>query len=182
MKENNAGVGIINGTQGTVIGIDNKTGEATIKTSIGDIVKVSKERAEALDYSYARTVHSVQGATAEGAIIVGEASRVATAEAAYVGGSREKKYLTIITDNIASLCKSWSKHADKQTALQASRSQTPETIEEIRQARLLADRDLGQAGDLAEKRSLEVEPLEEQGHAGKPEIPGVHEMEMEIGE
>ncbi len=172
-RQNDRDKGIINGMQGKVSAIDEKTGVATIQTSTGDTITISPEHAEALDYSYARTVHSSQGHTVERSIVVGESSRVATAESAYVACSREKNGLQIITDDADRLGKSWSKFAEKQSAIESSRSPTPETLEEIHQARRAADYELGQAGDLAEKRSLEPEPEPEpepeQEREGEPE-------------
>ncbi|MHB1642560.1 MAG: MobF family relaxase [Acidithiobacillus sp.] len=187
-RQNDRDKGIINGMQGKVSAIDEKTGGATIQTSTGDTITISPGHAEALDYSYARTVHSSQGATVERSIVVGESSRVATAESAYVACSREKTGLQIITDDADRLGKSWSKFAEKQSAIESSRSPTPETLEEIRQARWAADHELGQAGDLAEKRSQEHE------HVGEPateaaitereeyQFSSEPETEMEIGE
>ena len=186
-RQNDRDKGIINGMQGKVSAIDEKNGGATIQTSTGDTITISPGHAEALDYSYARTVHSSQGATVERSIVVGESSRVATAESAYVACSREKTGLQIITDDADRLGKSWSKFAEKQSAIESSRSPTPETLEEIHHARWAADRDLGQAGDLAEKRSQE----QEQEQEGEPEPEhedfqflgaGVPAMEIEIGD
>lgn len=108
------GRGIVNGTAGTVIIED---GRAYIDTK-GGRVALDPGRAEVLDYSYARTVHSSQGATVERAIVVGEASRAATAQTAYVACSREKTGLSIITDDADRLAQRWEKFAERETAIE----------------------------------------------------------------
>jgi conjugative relaxase-like TrwC/TraI family protein len=185
-RQNDTERGIINGTQGRVVGVDEKTGKAIILTATGQQVAIDPRRREVIDYSYARTVHSSQGATVEQVIVVGEASKVATAESAYVACSREKNGLTVITDNIEKLCKAWGKFADKQSALDASKIQAPESLDELQTARRAASHELGQAGDLAEKRSLEVEPEQEPEGEPEPEHAAYQfspepEMEMELG-
>jgi conjugative relaxase-like TrwC/TraI family protein len=185
-RQNDKALGVTNGTQGKVVNINEKNGKITVETQAGERVTIEKDRAETIDYSYARTVHSAQGATVARAIVVGEASRVATAAAAYVALSREKLGLQIITDNIEKLSKAWSKFATRQNALDAAKTQAPETLNEIRQARQAADYELGQAGDLAEKRSLEVEPEQEREGEPEPEHAAYQfssepEAELELG-
>ena len=184
-RQNNKDQGVNNGTHGTVI-ID-QNGKASVKTDTGQIVALDAGRGQTIDYAYAKTVHMSQGATVDRTIAVGEAGRVSTAEAAYVGNSRERRGLIIITDHIEKLCKSWCKYADRQNAIDAAKLQTPESLEEIRKARRAADYELGQAGDLAEKRSLEVEPEQEREGEPEPEHAAYQfssgvEAEMELGE
>ena len=152
-RENNKERGITNGQQAKIIGADKETGNIIAETRTGERITLNPTRAEAVDYSYARTVHSSQGATVERAIVVGEASKVSTAEAAYVACSREKTGLQIVTDDSEKLGKSWSKFADRQSALDASRHKTPETYQEIQKARTEADHNLGTVGDFAKKRT-----------------------------
>ncbi len=152
-RENNKERNVVNGQQVKIIGVDKETGNVVAQTKTGEQITLNPARAESLDYSYARTVHMSQGATVERAIVVGEASKVSTAEAAYVACSREKTGLTIITDDMEKLGKSWSKFADKQSALDASRHKAPETYQEIQKARTDADHTLGHTGDFAKKRA-----------------------------
>jgi hypothetical protein len=87
------------------------------------------------------------------------------ANLAYVAMTRETHSLEIITDDVEKLGKSICKLSDKQSAMEASKMQVFPELEEIRQARREADLDLGQTGDLAEKRLLEVD-------VGEPEPEG----------
>jgi conjugative relaxase-like TrwC/TraI family protein len=152
-RENDKNRGIINGQQARVIAVDKETGNVIAETKTGEQISINPSRAEVMDYSYARTVHSSQGATVERAIVVGESSSVATAEAAYVACSREKTGLQIITDDAERLSKSWSKFAERQSALDATRTQAPENYTELQSVRQEADREAGNVGDLATKRA-----------------------------
>ncbi|MBU2845682.1 relaxase domain-containing protein, partial [Acidithiobacillus ferriphilus] len=162
-RENNKERGVMNGQQAKIIGTNKETGNIIAETRAGDRITLSPSHAESLDYSYARTVHSSQGATVERAIVVGEAGRVATAEAAYVACSREKTGLQIITDDSEKLGKSWSKFADKQSALDASKTKSPESYSELKTARTEADHTLGHAGDFAKKRAAATEAAQAAG-------------------
>ena len=152
-RENNKERNVMNGQQVKIIGVDKEIGNIIAETKAGERITLNPARAESLDYSYARTVHSSQGATVERAIVVGEASKVSTAEAAYVACSREKTGLQIITDDMKKLGKSWSKFADKQSALDASKTKSPESYSELKTARTEADHILGNTGDFAKKRA-----------------------------
>lgn len=110
-RQNDRERGIVNGGVGTVRIID---GQAAVRLQDG--MAVPLESMEVADYSYARTIHSAQGATFERAIVIGEASRVAGAEAAYVACSREKTGLEILTDNADKLAQKWEKFAARETA------------------------------------------------------------------
>ncbi|OCX71709.1 hypothetical protein A6P07_11555 [Acidithiobacillus thiooxidans] len=162
-RQNQKDQGITNGMQGTV-NID-ENGKTSIKTDTGQEIEIAKNLAQTLDYSYARTVHSSQGATVERAIVVGEASRVATAESAYVACSREKTGLQIITDDTEKLGKAWGKFAERQNALDAAKQNAPQTLEEIQKARMAAGKEIGSVGDLAQVRAM--------GNAQHAELPSV---------
>lgn len=149
-RQNDKERDINNGTAGIVQSVDAK-GKATIKTSTGQSIEIDARRAEVMDYAYARTVHSSQGATVDRAIVVGEASRVATAESAYVACSREKTGLQIITDNPDKLSENWSRFADRQTAMETVRTQVPDNLIDIKQAREDAAAELGRSGDLSRR-------------------------------
>ncbi|MEB8476241.1 MobF family relaxase [Acidithiobacillus ferriphilus] len=152
-RENNKERGVMNGQQAKIIEIDKETGNIIAETKTGERITLNPARAESLDYSYARTVHMSQGATVDGVIYAGEAGKMSTAELGYVALSRERLWLRIITDNPDALCKSLEKFADKQTALKASRTPSPEKLEEIKEARRAAGKDLGRTGDFAKKRA-----------------------------
>ena len=166
-RQNNRDQGVTNGTHGTVI-FDAK-GQVGIKNDNGKFVHISQNRGQTLDYAYALTVHMSQGKTVDNTIAVGEAGRVSTAEAAYVGNSRERKGLTIITDDIKKLCKSWIRYADRQNALDAAKMQAPENLEEIQKARAMAGHELGSVGDLAQARAMGNTPAQEEQEQQKAE-------------
>lgn len=151
-RQNDKEKGVLNGTEGKVVGVDKEAGVVFIKTDQG-MIAIDANKAESLDYSYARTVHASQGATVNRTILVGEASRQAMAELAYVGCSREKLALMIITDDIEKLMKAWSKFAEKHFAMDAARAKAPESYEELQKVRQEADREAGKSGDFAQKRA-----------------------------
>lgn len=164
-RQNDKEKGVLNGTQGKVVGVDSEAGVVFIKTDQG-MIAIDANKAESLDYAYARTVHSSQGATVERTILVGEASRQAMAELAYVGCSREKLALTIITDDMDRLMKAWSKFAEKHFAMDAARAKSPESYKELQEMRQAADREAGKEGDFAQKRGekqLNQDPHEKRG-------------------
>jgi len=152
-RENDRSRGIINGQQAKVVAVDKETGNVIAETRTGEQISINPRRAEAVDYSYARTVHSSQGATVDRAIVVGESSSVATAEAAYVACSRERHGLQIITDDSERLGKSWSKFAERQSAMDATRTKAPESYAELQAVRREAELESGNVGDLAMKRA-----------------------------
>ena len=160
-RQNDKEKGVLNGTEGKVVGVDKEAGVVFIKTDQG-MVAIDASKAESLDYSYARTIHSSQGATVDRTILVGEAARQAMAELAYVGCSREKIALTIITDDMDRLVKSWSKFAEKYFAMDAARARAPESYEELQKVRQEADREAGKSGDFAQKRADQQEQQQEQ--------------------
>ena len=161
-RQNDKEKGVLNGTQGKVVGVDKEAGVVFIKTDQG-MIAIDANKPESLDYSYARTVHSSQGATVDRTILVGEASRQAMAELAYVGCSREKLALTIITDDIDRLMKAWSKFAEKHFAMDAARAKSPESYAELSQVRAEADREAGKSGDFAQKRADQEQQRETPG-------------------
>lgn len=158
-RQNDKERGITNGDLGTVhIGSD---GKAWAETK-GGIVELN-DKPQVLDYAYARTIHSSQGATVERAIVVGESNRVSTAEAAYVACSREKTGLEIITENKDKLGNVWSKFSERQAALDAQQKSqraeldVPRSLAEIQAARQDAERKLEQP----EKQPARAEPRPE---------------------
>ncbi|MHB1320807.1 MAG: MobF family relaxase [Acidithiobacillus ferrivorans] len=178
-RQNDKTRDLINGTSGTVI-VEN--GTATVKTDYGQSIPLTMGKGEVLDFSYAITTHASQGGTKHTAIpVLTGGGRGMNANLADVAFTRETHELEIITDDIDKLCKGICKFSEKQSAMEASKTQVSPEMEEIRQARISADRELGQAGDLAEKRSQE----QEQEREDEPEHAAYlfsSEPEMEIGE
>jgi ATP-dependent exoDNAse (exonuclease V) alpha subunit len=145
---------VANGSAGTIVETDAVRRIAAVRLDNGRVREIDLRRAHAIDYAWARTVHSAQGATVDRAIVAGEASRVATAETAYVALSREREHLSIITDDKAKLAMSWSRYAEKQSAVEAAKN----AARDFSRARLREmRRDLGRAGDLARARASEIE-------------------------
>jgi conjugative relaxase-like TrwC/TraI family protein len=151
-RQNDKDRDITNGNIGTV---HIRNGKAQAK--IGDKIVDVGEKPTAFDYAYARTIHSSQGATVERAIVVGEANRVATAEAGYVACSREKTGLEIITNDTEKLGQVWKNFSKRQKALEAAKQgqemDLPRdmTLAQIRAARREADRELEQ-GDKVQQQ------------------------------
>jgi conjugative relaxase-like TrwC/TraI family protein len=150
-RKNDRERGLINGTQG-VVKLD-ENGKPTVITAPGEAVKLHEKKAEAMDYSYARTVHSVQGGTKQKSVPVLTAGGSASARLTYVAVTRETHELEVITDDSDKLCKQVSKYVDRQTALDASKADLMTNSEELKTARTEADRSLGHAGDFAKKRA-----------------------------
>ncbi|MCE5388421.1 MAG: hypothetical protein K0041_07575, partial [Acidithiobacillus sp.] len=140
--------GITNGDTAKIKIAEDGRIEAHTKT--GEIVELKNN--EVVDYSYARTIHSSQGATVDRAIVVGQAGRTATANAAYVACSREKHGLEIITDNREKLAKGWRKFAAKETAIMAAKRGNVLDRDDLR-LRAVNQYELEQA----KRRQLEIE-------------------------
>ena len=103
-----------------------------------------------------------------------------TANLAYVAVTRETHRLEVITDDVDKLCAGICKFADRQSAMEASKQQVSPDIEEIRQARHAADHELGQAGDLAEKRAEQERAHEHEEESEHVEAPEREELEDEM--
>ena len=115
-RENDRALGVYNGMGGMVTGLDRARGEVLVRSDAGAEIRISMDRAQAIDHGYCRTIHSSQGATVERTIVVGEAGRVATAQTAYVAASRERSGLRIITDDREKLSAAWSRWAERHSA------------------------------------------------------------------
>ena len=160
-RKNDRERGLINGTQG-VVKLD-KNGKPTVITAPGEAVKLHEQKAEAMDYSYARTVHSVQGGTKQKSVPVLTAGGSSSARLTYVAVTREERELEVITDDSDKLCKQVSKYVDRQTALGASKADLMTDSKELKTARTEADRTLGNTGDFAKKRAAATEAAQAAG-------------------
>ena len=176
-RKNDKGRDLINGTTGVVV-VEN--GRASVKTDAGQDIQISSKKAEVMDYSYAITTHASQGGTKHTAIPVFSAGGMMSAALAYVAMTRETHKLEIITDNVSRLCESISKFAKRQSAMEASKAEASPDLEEIRQARAKADIELGQAGDLSEKRAQEQEQKQDESEASMGEQQPEPELEDEM--
>ena len=153
-RENQKGVDRIhNGERATIDRLEN--GKAVAHLDSGQEVALDPSRGQTVDYGWCRTIHSAQGATVDNVIVAGEASRVATAQMAYVAASRERDTLKIYTDKASHLEKNWAHFAEREHAITASNDRSPHTIESLKEWRAAAARDLGRAGDLSQARGDE---------------------------
>ncbi|MHB8353858.1 MAG: MobF family relaxase, partial [Burkholderiales bacterium] len=124
-----------------------------------------------LDYGYCRTVHKAQGMTKGGAIYALESvGQQAIAQLAGVACTREKARLHILTDDPEKVSKVMEKWAEHETAMQATKASHSVDLETVKELRLQAQKDLGQAGDLskardAEQNGDEIDRLEREGQA-----------------
>lgn len=162
--------GISNGQETTVLSVDHKRQIATLSGKNGREIEIDLRKPQHLDYGYCVTVHRAQGATFDRAIIIGEAARNATAEAAYVAISRARLAVDIFTDNVVKLSEKWAKYADRQTAREAreaateKQAQTSNKKERVweRLAKLNPAQDHHQTFKKEEERKRELERQLEQ--------------------
>ena len=171
-RENQKGVDRIrNGESATIDRIEN--GKPVARLDSGKEIILDPSQGQTVDYGWCRTIHSAQGATVDHVIVAGEASRVATAQTAYVAASRERDTLMILTDNPAALEKNWSQYAEREHALSATKDRSVPNIASLKTLRAEAARDLGRHGDLAQAR----EPV--QTPVSPTPAPPASEREME---
>lgn len=161
---------IKNGQTATVLRVDHKRQTATLSGEKGREIEIDLLKMQHLDYGYCVTVHRAQGATFDRAIIIGEAARNATAQAAYVAISRARLAVDIFTDNVVKLSEKWAKYADRQTAREAreaateKQAQTSNKKERVweRLAKLNPAQDHHQTFKKEEERKRELERQLEQ--------------------
>ena len=107
---------VFNGQKGVVTAISDD--KVFIKTAKGEDVAINKDGGVRVEHVYSGTVHSVQGATdGHGKIAIRAASKINDANQAYVGETRFKYSVEVITDNIAQLQKDWSQYKYQQNAI-----------------------------------------------------------------
>ena len=158
-RENQKGVDRIrNGESATIDRIEN--GQAVAHLNSGKEIVLDPSNGQTVDYGWCRTIHASQGATVAHVIIAGEASRVATAQTAYVAASRERDTLTIYTDHAAALQARWSRFADREHAVSATKERVTPNLETLTMLRAQAAAQCGRPGDLANAREG-CEPCEE---------------------
>ena len=157
-RENQQGVDRIhNGELATIDRIEN--GKPVARLDSGKELPLDPSHGQTVDYGWCRTIHASQGATVDHVIIAGEASRVATAQTAYVAASRERDTLTIYTDNSVALEKNWTQFAEREHALTGTKDRSLPDLESLKALRAEAARDLGRHGDLAQAREPVQTPV-----------------------
>ncbi len=150
-RENQKGVDRIrNGEAAIIDRIED--GKPVARLDIGKEVTLDPSKGQTVDYGWCRTIHAAQGATVDHVVVAGEASRVATAQTAYVAASRERDTLKIYTDNSLSLEKNWAKFAQREHAISATKDRSVPNLESLKELRAEAAKDLGRHGDLSRAR------------------------------
>ena len=153
-KENQRGVDRIrNGEAATIDRLED--GKPIARLESGKEVALDPARGQVVDYGWCRTIHSTQGATVDHVVVAGEASRVATAQTAYVAASRERETLKIYTDSPEKLEKSWARVAEREHAVTVTKQHHVPDLESLKTLRTEAARDLGRHGDLSKAREKE---------------------------
>ena len=156
-RENQRGVDRIrNGESATIDRLED--GKAVARLDSGKEVALDPSRGQTVDYGWCRTIHSAQGATVDHVIVAGEASRVATAQTAYMATSRERDTLKVYTDNPATLEKNWARVAEREHALSATKDYLAPNLESLKELREQAQADLGRHGDLSRARESHESP------------------------
>ncbi len=150
-RENQHGVDRIrNGESATIDRLED--GKAVARLESGKEVTLDPSRGQTVDYGWCRTIHASQGATVDHVVVAGEASRVATAQTAYVAASRERDTLKVYTDNPTTLEKTWAKFAEREHALSTAKDRPVPNLESLKDLRAKAAADLGRHGDLSKAR------------------------------
>ena len=150
-RENQKGVDRIrNGESATIDRIEN--GQAIARLDSGKEIALDPTRGQTVDYGWCRTIHTSQGATVDHVVVGGEASRVATAQTAYVAASRERDTLKVYTDHPQTLEKTWARFAEREHALSAAKDRPVPNLESLKDLRAKAAAELGRHGDLSKAR------------------------------
>jgi ATP-dependent exoDNAse (exonuclease V) alpha subunit len=150
-RENQKGIDRIrNGESAIINRIEN--GQAVARLDSGKEITLDQTTGQTVDYGWCRTIHASQGATVDHVLIAGEASRVATAQTAYVAASRERDTLKIYTDNPTALEKHWARFAEREQAVSAKKDRSAPNFESLKELREQARADLGHHGDLSRAR------------------------------
>ncbi|MFM2300215.1 MAG: hypothetical protein RIR98_1823, partial [Bacteroidota bacterium] len=111
--------GVRNGDVATVLGIDAR-GRALLEGGKGKLIGVELGEYKTIDYGYASTGHGAQGRTVDHAILLltgGHREEVVNRAAAYVGVSRTRKEVTILTDDRDRLTRDAERTFEKRTAI-----------------------------------------------------------------
>lgn len=99
VTKNNSALMVRNGTQGTVVGINNETSEVKLRIDNGLTVRIDIDAFPHLDVGYCTTTHKGQGQTVESAfVLVG--GPMTDRELSYVQGSRARGTTRLYTDKV----------------------------------------------------------------------------------
>jgi conjugative relaxase-like TrwC/TraI family protein len=119
LKGKDEALGLYTGQVGTVVAVGKKGG-LTLRTKKGETKEVDFSRYRTLDYAYASTGHSAQSRTVDN-VIVYQTSRhreeVVNLASFYVGASRTRGELYLVTDDEAAAVKALGREYRKRAAL-----------------------------------------------------------------
>lgn len=118
---NDRRIGIKNGTQGTIAGIED--GNLRIDTQNGRRLEVSARYAwEYLSHGYAMTVHKAQGMTCDVSIVLGDDTLYAEAGYTSITRGRLRNHVYVVAslepDDVAGIRRALDRSAAKQTAIE----------------------------------------------------------------
>jgi len=119
---NEYGLGRINGHTAQVVSVNGEERVAQIKMTNGEeqTIKLDEAREQTWTHGYASTVHASQGATADRAIIAVDTEQgMASEQSIYVGVSRAREGVEIMTDNEQKLGEFAGKEAMQESAIEA---------------------------------------------------------------
>jgi conjugative relaxase-like TrwC/TraI family protein len=119
--------GVRTGDVATVAGIDAQ-GRAVLDGGNGKLIGVDLREYKTIDYGYASTGHGAQGRTVDHAILLltgGHREEVVNRAAAYVGVSRTRSEVTIVTDDAARLTRDAERVFEKRAALDVGEHPSP---------------------------------------------------------
>lgn len=94
--------GVVNGSIGTIKGLDHETGQARVNLDNGKRITLDLARPAAIDHGYVSTSYRSQGRTVDQVIALVEA-RHASRELVYVATSRGRENAVLITDDRTAL-------------------------------------------------------------------------------
>jgi conjugative relaxase-like TrwC/TraI family protein len=113
-------LGLFAGESGTVVSLDKKGRVLTLKTRSGETKKVDLRAYKTLDYAYASTGHGTQSRTVANVVVLltsGHREEVVNRASLYVGISRTKGDVYVVTDDLAEVSRQLSREHKKVTAL-----------------------------------------------------------------
>ena len=172
-RRNDYGLGVRNGTRGTVVGLDSERRSLDLRTHEGDLVRLPADYLPHAHHGYALTGHVSQGATVDRTFVLASPER-GGAEWAYVAGSRQRLDLEVFVAHHEperieeSLARAWSRSQAKSLALDlVAPAERAAAIEQVR-----AD-DSGATPERLVARAAELRAAREEARAATRAEPGV---------
>jgi hypothetical protein len=159
-RQNDYGIGVRNGTQGTVVQIDRSDCSLSLRTDDGRVVSLPADYLPHAHHGYALTGHVSQGATVDRTFVLASPDR-GGAQWAYVAASRQRLDLQVFVSHHdpqgieQALAQAWSRSQEKRLALdRADPGQRAAAIERARQdpSRAAPEQLVARAAELAAAR------------------------------